>query len=145
MVIKIPPVFGHQGHLEVAASHGFACIFSMICILFLIQQLDFLYECYTSTKSFFFNPITCTLLLLSFPDKLTFTEIRTLGEKQKPQTLPALQIPCEGFMHLNEEVGRDSHHEPWLVFVHLFRVPRECWDQRVCTLFHDAVAGVLSL
>lgn len=48
-------------------------------------------------------------------------------------------------MHLNEEVGRDSHHEPWLVFVHLFRVPRECWDQRVCTLFHDAVAGVLSL
>lgn len=41
--------------------------------------------------------------------------------------------------------GWDSHHRPWPVFVHQFRIPGEWWDQRVCTLLLDAVAGVLPL
>lgn len=39
--------------------------------------------------------------LLSFPDKQTFTEIRTLGEEQRTTDSPSLRGPCEGLLCLH--------------------------------------------
>lgn len=75
------PVFT-EGHFQVAASHAFSLssLWNVFCfnpavglsvwMLYFNKKILFL---------FFLNPVMWSLSLLSFPDKLTFTKIRTLG------------------------------------------------------------------
>lgn len=66
----------------------------------------------------------CTLVCFHFQISRHLLKLELWENSKKPQTLPALEIPCEGFICLNGS-GVDSHRAPWPVFAHQCRTPGE--------------------